>query len=100
MAAAIAELLDGERGSLSDLAVRLRQLGLEHVMASWFGTGPHEPVTPADLRHALGPHRTAELAAIAGLTQDEFLTHLVQTLPVAVHRWANRAVPPTSGDRS
>ncbi len=86
MAAALEELLGGERGSLPELADRFTQAGLGHIMASWIGNGPNLPISPRDLRHILGEARAEELATLAGLSSGDFLVHLARLLPAAVHR--------------
>ncbi|HEY1930596.1 MAG TPA: YidB family protein [Acetobacteraceae bacterium] len=85
MGAAITELLDGERGSLPELVDRFVAAGLARIMASWMGEGPMLPISTRDLRNVLGEERSEDLATLAGLTSEEFLTHLARLLPAAVH---------------
>ncbi len=102
MSAALEELLGGERGSLSDLAMRFTQCNMGHLMASWLGDGPYETITPQDLRQVLGKARVEDLATLAGLASEDFLVHLARLLPAAVHRTAQEAPPrePAVGGRS
>ncbi len=86
MSAALVELLGGERGSLPELAERFTKAGLGHVMVSWIGNGPNEPVSTRDLRRVLGEERVEDLATLAGMTSRDFLVHLAQLLPATVHR--------------
>ncbi|PPQ36099.1 YidB family protein [Rhodopila globiformis] len=86
MDAALEELLNGERGSLPDLADRFTELGLASIMASWIGNGPNRPVSTHDLRRILGEERVQDLATLTGLSPDDFLVHLARRLPAAVHR--------------
>ena len=86
MAAALEELLGGERGSLPELAERFTEAGLGHVMASWIGNGPNLPVSTRDLRQILGEERAEDLATLAGMASGDFLVHLARLLPAAVHR--------------
>ena len=86
MAAALEELLGGERGSLPELADRFTQAGLGRIMASWIGNGPNLPISTRDLRIILGEERTEDLATLAGLASEGFLVHLARQLPMAVHR--------------
>lgn len=88
LAAAIEELLGGERGTLPDLVGRFGQAGLGHVLASWMGDGARESISLPDLRRVLGEARVAELATVAGLSSGDFLVHLARLLPAAVHREA------------
>jgi uncharacterized protein YidB (DUF937 family) len=86
IAAALEELLGGERGTLADLASRFSKLGLGRIMASWVGDGPNLPISGSDLRHVLGDERVGDFATLAGLSSDDFLVHFARLLPAAVHR--------------
>jgi uncharacterized protein YidB (DUF937 family) len=85
MAAALEELLGGERGSLPELADRFTQARLGHIMASWIGNGPNIPISTKDLRRIIGEERTQDLATLSGLSSEDFLVHLARQLPTAVH---------------
>lgn len=78
-------LLDGERGSLHDLADRFTQAGLGDIMASWIGHGPNLPITPDQLRHVLGEERVQDMATLAGLRSAALLDQLCRVLPRTVH---------------
>ena len=91
MAAAVEELLGGERGSLADLAARFTQFNMGHIMASWIGGGPRDTISVGELRRVLGGSRVEDLATLAGLTSTDFLRHLVRVLPAAVHHAAAEA---------
>jgi uncharacterized protein YidB (DUF937 family) len=86
MSAALMELLGGERGTLPELADRFTEAGLGNIMTSWIGAGPNLPISARDLRRVLGEERVEDLATLAGMTSGDFLVHLVQLLPGAVHR--------------
>ena len=88
MGAVVAALLDGERGSLRDLADRFLAAGLGGVMASWMGAGPHQPIPVAQLYDILGRERVEDMATLAGLAPGEMLARLAQLLPDAVHALA------------
>lgn len=85
MGTAIADLLDGERGSLPELVDRFVEAGLAHIMASWIGDGPNLPISTGELRRVLGEERAEDLATVAGLSSEAFLTQLARMLPTAVH---------------
>jgi uncharacterized protein YidB (DUF937 family) len=84
--AALAYLLGGERGTLSDLADRFTAAGLGHIMESWIGEGPALPVGAQDLRRVLGDERVGDFATLAGMSSQDFLVHFARLLPGAVHR--------------
>jgi uncharacterized protein YidB (DUF937 family) len=79
------ELLEGERGSLPDLADRFTQAGLGLIMASWIDHGPNLPIAPEQLRHVLGEERVQDMATLAGLRSAALLDQLSWILPRAVH---------------
>jgi uncharacterized protein YidB (DUF937 family) len=84
--AALAYLLGGERGTLSDLVDRFTNAGLAHIMASWIGDGPALPIGAQDLRRVLGDERVGDFATLAGLSSQDFLVQFARLLPGAVHR--------------
>jgi len=86
LGAALEALLDGERGSLADLADRFTEAGLGAVMASWIGNGRSLPVDPKELGRILGRARVQDLATLAGVPTEAFLERLSRALPAAVHR--------------
>ncbi len=85
LGAALEALLDGERGSLPELADRFTAAGLGDIMASWIGNGPNLPVAAEDLGRILGRARVEDLATLAGLPIEPFLDRLSRALPAAVH---------------
>jgi uncharacterized protein YidB (DUF937 family) len=83
--AAPEELLRGERGSVAELADRLTEAELGHIMITWMGR-PALPMSAQELRSVLGEERVADLATVAGRSSENFLAHPVRLLPTAVHR--------------
>jgi uncharacterized protein YidB (DUF937 family) len=83
---AIADLLGGPRGTLADLAEQFTRAGLGHVMASWIGNGPNEPIAPDQLRRVLGDERVRDFATLTGLPEDGFLARLAAHLPGVIDR--------------
>jgi uncharacterized protein YidB (DUF937 family) len=96
MAAALAELLGGERGTLPDLADRFIDAGLAPIMASWVGDEPRLPISPQDLRRVLGDERVGDFSTLAGLSSQDFLVHFARVLPLAVHRMTREGEAPTT----
>lgn len=87
---AIVELLDGERGSLGDLAARFAKAGMDRIMASWTGGQAPMPVSAAALRQVLGETRIEDLATLAGVDLEAFVQRLAQVLPAEVHALIGR----------
>ena len=80
----VEQLLDGERGSLRDLADRFSQAALAHLMASWLGRGPDLPIRPDQLGRVLGEERVQDMATLAGLRPTALLEQLCLILPPAI----------------
>jgi uncharacterized protein YidB (DUF937 family) len=87
LANALRDLLGGRRGTLEQLGAQFTRAGLGDVMRSWLGneTVPLA-VEPGELRAVLGSERVGDLATVAGLREDEFLTALAHHLPGVVRR--------------
>lgn len=88
-------VLSGGLGSLIDL---FRQNGAGDRADSWVRTGPNDGIESHDLSTALGDDLLAELAAKTGLSHEQILERLSNTLPSAVDDLTPEGVLPTSQD--
>jgi len=66
------------------IAAKLQHGGLGDEVASWLGSGATLPVSPEQLRGALGNQQVQELAAHFGVPVDAALKMLSEHLPQAV----------------
>jgi uncharacterized protein YidB (DUF937 family) len=73
-------------GNLQGIVNQLQQGGLGPQVQSWLGNGANMPVTPEQLRAALGNEHVQQLAAKFGVPTDQVLKLLAEHLPVAVDR--------------
>lgn len=73
-----------ELGDVSGLLKRLRQGGLDPEVESWLGRGPNLPVSPDQLRIALGEDVIEQFAAATGLSADKLLPLMAAYLPQTV----------------
>jgi uncharacterized protein YidB (DUF937 family) len=73
-----------ELGDAAGLIERLRQGGLDREVESWLGPGPNLPVSPDQLRSALGEDVLEQFAAATGLPADKLLALMVAYLPQPV----------------
>ena len=78
----------------SSLAATLETLaanGLGEEVSSWLSNNKNLPVSPEQIRAALGSEQVRQLAASAGLPIDDFLKHLAAHLPEAAAQSAGTA---------
>jgi uncharacterized protein YidB (DUF937 family) len=81
------EVLKGtDLGSIGGLLKQLQEGGLERQIGSWLGNGQNLPVTPSQIRDALGNEQIREIATKMGLPVDEVLKLLTQFFPEAVNQ--------------
>jgi uncharacterized protein YidB (DUF937 family) len=73
-------------GSIGGLLKQLQEGGLERQIGSWLGNGQNLPVTPSQIRDALGNEQIREIATKMGLPVDEVLKLLTQFFPEAVNQ--------------
>jgi uncharacterized protein YidB (DUF937 family) len=71
-------------GDLQGLVAKLQQGGLNDQVRSWLGNGTNLPVTPDQLRAALGNEQVQQLARQLGLPVDAALKLLAEHVPAAV----------------
>jgi uncharacterized protein YidB (DUF937 family) len=78
---------DGSMGGLAGLVEKFQRGGLGDVVGSWVGTGQNLPVSPEQLRGALGDDVVGGLAEQAGVAQHgDLLGPLSQLLPQLVDK--------------
>ncbi|MDB5511889.1 MAG: hypothetical protein JWR08_1372 [Enterovirga sp.] len=93
--------LGGLLGSgLGGLLGRFEQNGRGDVMNSWLGSGPNQPISPADLGSALGDDTVDTLARETGLGRGDLLSQLSQTLPQVVDRLTPEGRLPTQDEEA
>jgi len=75
-----------KHGGVQGIVNEFEKNGLGATVRSWVGTGPNDPVSPADVDRVLGPDLLQQLAAKSGLPVQELVEKLAQVLPQAVDR--------------
>lgn len=94
-AAAPAAIPGGIGGALGGLLEQFTKNGQGDVAGSWVGAGQNTAINGGQLSQALGPDIVAMLAKQTGLTPEELLARLVQTLPQVVDGLTpNGKIPP------
>ncbi|MDE2447293.1 MAG: DUF937 domain-containing protein [Alphaproteobacteria bacterium] len=74
----------GVTGSLGGLVEQMSKGGLGDVAKSWVGTGANSPINADQITQMLPPDLVSALTKQTGLTPDELLKRLTQTLPQVV----------------
>jgi len=71
-------------GGVQGVVNELERNGLGQTVRSWVGTGPNDPISPADIQRVIGPDLLQQLSDKSGLSQEALAEHLSQILPRAV----------------
>lgn len=73
-------------GGLGALIAQMTQRGYGSQAQSWVSTGPNEPLPPQAVSELFGQQELADIAAQAGLSEDETREGLAELLPEVVDR--------------
>jgi len=79
-----AALSKTDLGDLNGIVAKLQQGGLGDQVSSWLGNGSNLPVSPDQLRAALGNQHVQQLAAQFGVPVEAALKLLSEHLPGTV----------------
>jgi uncharacterized protein YidB (DUF937 family) len=94
-AAAPAAIPGGIGGALGGLLDQFTKNGQGDVAGSWVGTGKNAAINGGQLSQALGPDIVAMIAKQTGLSPEDLLGRLAQTLPQVVDGLTpNGKIPP------
>jgi uncharacterized protein YidB (DUF937 family) len=85
-------------GGLNDLVQKFQNAGHGDVVNSWVGSGPNQPIQPAQVGSALGQQTISDLARQAGISEQELLSQLAQSLPGLVDRLSPNGRLPTQAE--
>jgi uncharacterized protein YidB (DUF937 family) len=75
----------GGLGGLGALLERFQQQGFGDQVQSWVGTGQNEPIPPDALSQVFGSDQLSQIAAQAGVSEDDARMGLSQLLPEVVN---------------
>ncbi|MEA5115606.1 MAG: YidB family protein [Geobacteraceae bacterium] len=83
----IMEMLSGSQsGGLSGLMQTFREKGLGDVISSWVGTGENQAISADQIQEVLGSDMVQNLAAKAGIPQEEISGKLAELLPGVIDK--------------
>jgi uncharacterized protein YidB (DUF937 family) len=75
-----------KHGGVQGIVNEFEKNGLGATVRSWVGTGPNDPISPADVHRVLGSDLLQQLSAKSGLPVQDLAEKLAQVLPQAVDR--------------
>jgi uncharacterized protein YidB (DUF937 family) len=73
-------------GGISGLLEKLQNAGHSDIANSWVGPGQNMPIEPGQLRSALGQGAVSDAAQQAGVSEQDLLSQLAQSLPQFVDK--------------
>lgn len=85
-------------GGLGDLLKQLQDAGHGEAASSWVDNGPNKDITAKDLESALGTEQINTLTSQTGLSRDELLQGLSQTLPQIINQLTPHGRLPTESE--
>jgi uncharacterized protein YidB (DUF937 family) len=94
MASVVNQLIE-KHGGVQGIIAQMEQQGLGPTVKSWVGSGPNQPISPAQVHQAFGPEVLSELAAKAGLNPQDLAAKISQVLPQVMDKLTPGGAPPT-----
>ncbi len=80
------EMIDEQKDGLQALTEKLSKSGLGEQVRSWVGTGANLPISPDQVKQALGSDELERLALKTKLSVEEVTSHLAAALPQIIDR--------------
>jgi len=87
---------DPSTGGLQGLVDKFHAQGLGGIVNSWVGTGQNQPVTPAQITQALGPH-VQQIAQASGTSVSGVAAQLAALLPTVIDKLTPQGTIPAGG---
>lgn len=87
----------GGGGGLAGMLQQFQQAGMGEQMQSWIGSGQNMPISMDQLTQVFGGDRMQQMAASAGMDQQQFGGQLAEMLPQMVDRLTPEGQVPAGG---
>ncbi len=91
------EMVNEQKEGLKGMVEKLNASGLSAQVKSWVGTGSNLPITPDQVKQALGRDQIEMLALKTKLSVEEVTSHLAAALPQIVDKLTPDGKLPTAG---
>ena len=85
-------------GGLDVILNQFKQSGLGDIINSWIGTGQNQPISPTQLREAIGQKTVNDLARQTGAPQEDLLSQLSKYLPGVIDKLTPNGQLPSQAD--
>jgi uncharacterized protein YidB (DUF937 family) len=85
-------------GGLDVLLRQFEQNGLGDIINSWIGPGQNQPISPTQLRQAIGHNTVNDLSQQTGAPQDDLLALLSKYLPGIIDKLTPNGQLPSQAD--
>ena len=95
---AVMQLIQNQPGGLAGLVQSFQQGGLAEIVNSWVSTGQNLPVSPEQVRSALGDAPLRDIAAQLGISPEQASGSLADLLPQVVDGLTPNGQLPQGGD--
>lgn len=83
-AAAVLDMVENHPGEAHEIAARLQECGLGHLVQSWVGPGVNLNVTPDQIRGVLAEEHVARVAARLGISEQDATAKIAELLPMVM----------------
>jgi uncharacterized protein YidB (DUF937 family) len=93
----LGSLLSGQNGGLAGLIQQFQRAGLGDQAASWVGRGENMPISIDQLMQVFGAGGMHDMAASAGLDDQQFGGRLAELLPRAIDQMTPDGELPAGG---
>ncbi len=84
-------------GGLAGLVETFKSKGLGEVISSWVSTGKNLPISPDQIKQALGSDKIQQIAEKVGISKDAAMQHLSQLLPQIIDKLTPDGKIPEAG---
>jgi len=83
-----------KHGGIGGIVQQFQAQGFGDTMKSWVSTGPNQPISPDQLRQALGPDMMSQMAAKLGMSPQDLSAKLSTVLPQVIDKMTPTGVVP------
>jgi len=84
-------------GGLAGFIEAFKNKGLGDIISSWIGIGENKPISPDQIKQALGGDKIQQLAEKLGISKDLTSQHLSELLPTIIDKLTPNGKLPEDG---